>query len=608
VKALAAVVALAVFGLQLAAPGAPAQNDAPASCATDAFRDFAMHAGSNVDVWYDPGTEGGEAAAARVAGQIDGKIWPAFSGLLGRTPPPDDGQACFHGPDGKLDVYLTTARKVGPISVPRGTVAFAHPFSGEPCAAREPDYLVARPGAPRWVIAHELFHAFQAAYGRAQHCIFYHEWEEATATWAGDFVYRRDNIEHNHPGGIERPEINLDFWGYGTWVFPYYLTKKYNDPKIIRRIEEAGEVYPSDAHVDQAIPGGFRERFPEFALYAWNQAPLPRTDKIKRSFRQWDDIPHVPRPGKKPVKVRKLRLGGAKSRTEPWPARLRVLGRDYRHYSVVDDKLRYIRFDNPSSDPNFGVTAFVRLARKGWRVQTWTARNDVEFCRDYPDEDVRELIVAFSNAGYGGPLHADPKLKLERRCPGEAFLTLGGSGTVTRTFQDCDVPERTVLGSWRIQTRFPGLPYRIELGVPNGVASGAGTGGGALEADILPCTDLYSHETSQLTWEEADPVVDYDSGIELRLLRKGGGLDVEVYTGGFALGGDRTSVQPYGLGLTFSEFEDGGCKDIHGVIPPGAIHDKRITVAVSGRCEVTAGADPVVHSSSEASGTLTIRR
>ena len=40
-KALAVVVALAVLGLQLAAPGAPAQNDAPSSCDTEMFRTFA---------------------------------------------------------------------------------------------------------------------------------------------------------------------------------------------------------------------------------------------------------------------------------------------------------------------------------------------------------------------------------------------------------------------------------------------------------------------------------------------------------------------------------------------------------------------------------------
>jgi hypothetical protein len=151
----------------------------------------------------------------------------------------------------------------------------------------------------------------------------HHEWEEATATWAADFVYRRDNIEHNHPGGIARPEINLHFWGYATWVFPYYLTKKYRDPRIVRRIEEAGEAYPNDAHVDQAIPGGFEERFPEFALYAGNQAPLPRADRIKRSFRQWDDLRETPHPGKRAVKPRRLSLGGARRRIERWPVRLR---------------------------------------------------------------------------------------------------------------------------------------------------------------------------------------------------------------------------------------------------------------------------------------------
>ena len=71
-----------------------------------------------------PGSIRGAASAA----QIDGRIWPNSAALLGRVPPTDEAEPCFHGPDGKLDVYVTSSRQIGRLRIPRGAAAVASPF------------------------------------------------------------------------------------------------------------------------------------------------------------------------------------------------------------------------------------------------------------------------------------------------------------------------------------------------------------------------------------------------------------------------------------------------------------------------------------------------
>ena len=82
------------------------------------------------------------------------ETYPKFKALLRREPPSDKRERCFHGPDGKLDVYVTKAKRIGSFKMPKDVLAFVHPYvRAETCLPKKPVFAVvpARrpPGGPR---------------------------------------------------------------------------------------------------------------------------------------------------------------------------------------------------------------------------------------------------------------------------------------------------------------------------------------------------------------------------------------------------------------------------------------------------------------------------
>ena len=127
----------------------------------------------------------------RLASEIENTIWPRLHTLMGREPLSDAGVSCFHGIDDKLDIYMLRGKLDAYTKDP--AIGLTVPYTG--CKAR-PTYIVldTRSGVPRrWVLAHELMHAFQLAFDFRDGCNSYHDWNETTATWAEQYVYPRDN-------------------------------------------------------------------------------------------------------------------------------------------------------------------------------------------------------------------------------------------------------------------------------------------------------------------------------------------------------------------------------------------------------------------------------
>lgn len=392
----------------------PEQPRRPPFCMTAPLHHMShIGAGPGAMVAFDRDVRGDRAAAKRIAKMIRTRIYPRFKKLLGRTPPSDARERCYNGPDGRLDVYVTRDREIGDFLIPEGVRAFVHPFmSNRGCAPRKPVFALVAPNVRPAVLAHEIFHAFQAAYDVAEPCVRYGSWEEATATWAGDWVYPRDDVEHEQQEAFRYPRTPLSVQEYSAWVFARYLSEKLG-PGVIRRIEEAKEEQPDTEHVDAAIPGGLRARLPEFAVYAWNQAPLPKVPGIGASFRAWDRLPHKVR-----AERMQLSLGGARAaQQEVKTKRMRILAREYRDVTVTDDAIRRLTFVNPqAADPNVHVRALVQTADGRWAHENWDGRERVEYCRDVPEQDVRRIVLVMTRSSYQRGLVVTPRFELEDSC------------------------------------------------------------------------------------------------------------------------------------------------------------------------------------------------
>ncbi|HEX5616884.1 MAG TPA: hypothetical protein VFX51_00605 [Solirubrobacteraceae bacterium] len=403
---------LALLTLAAALAAVPSSADAARpkkQCMTGQFTDYKVMRAGSARVLY---ARGGRKAAAQIAGYVR-ETYPKFKALLHRTPPSDARERCFHGPNGKLDVYVTKAKRFGTLEPKEEAVAFVHPYvRDENCLPKKPVFAVVRPDARPAIVAHELWHAFQAAYATKGDCDDYSQWNEAMATWAGDYAYPTDDVEHSHDSALKRADVPLHFWGYATWVFPLYLSKTLGTD-VIRAIEESRERYPTDVHIDRAMPGGIRKRFPDFSLYAYNQAPAPA------SYTQWDRLATTP---SSPSKA--LARGD-----NPLPMEtLRVLSREYRRVRIDEPDLRKIEFHNPGAkDPDLHVRALVRRADGSWRSENWDGRTRVDFCRDQPGQDVREIILAYSNSSFGRRIKPVTRFQADTSCSLLRFKVLAAS-------------------------------------------------------------------------------------------------------------------------------------------------------------------------------------
>jgi hypothetical protein len=120
---------------------------------------------------------------------------------------------------------------------------------------------------------------------------------------------------------------------------------------------------------------------------------------------------------------------------------------------------------------------------------------------------------------------------------------------------------------WQLQATFE-LSGRIERGLPDPVDAARGAGTGSVEFDedlVTEETDcpVLEHSAHPLEWQEEG---DDETGLNLRLVPTGAGLEAEVRMGhfGFQIVGDpRGEVTPFGLGAGPDPFEEGVCREIH---------------------------------------------
>jgi hypothetical protein len=350
--------------------------------------------------WFHPEDA---QVANRIAGVID-YSWGELQKLMGKEPVPDGGdtKAC-RGGDDALDISL-----VDELSVPGMT------FALNGCSESPAAISLKRGGGPTTsTVVHELMHAFQFAFKVQGSCPEYGWWRDATAEWAVDYVYPKDNGEHPYARSFlwapDKPlELANSSHEYGAYVFPFFLARTFA-PRIVRSTWEAFASHKdslqaiNDVIQDTLGGNGFEENWPRFAFYNWNRPPVDY-------YSQWDSLacPDCARPGALDGSVGSsdteipVRLEGGSSKEFELTGTVAHLAARYVDFKFTDDDVRSVSFYNgfSSSDPtHYRVQALVKIGGQ-WRLEQWSNRKGVAYCRDVADERLEELVLILSNSRF----------------------------------------------------------------------------------------------------------------------------------------------------------------------------------------------------------------
>lgn len=222
-------------------------------------------------------------------------VWSTEVGAMGYRAPLADATSTDHGPDGKLDIYLTN---LGPQGL-YGYCTSDDPgltFTRSAYCVVDNNYTegIFRNHTPiqnlKVTLAHEFFHAVQFAYDIGEDTWLM----EGTATWMEDQVYDsiNDNRQYLQNSQLKYPWIPLDHsanccFQYGSWIWFRFLSETMG-PGVIQEIWNRADAAPGgpDDYSTQAISHvlathgtTFRKKFASFAV--WNKISRQRYSEGK---------------------------------------------------------------------------------------------------------------------------------------------------------------------------------------------------------------------------------------------------------------------------------------------------------------------------------------
>lgn len=436
-----------------------------------------------VRIWWDSANTDDAQLAAGLTGVADRALL-SFTGLLGRQPLPDGGSELpCRGGDDAIDVAFTDG-----ISQTVPYFPGTKEVSSYVLLQRKPQ------DGPVMTLVHELFHVFQYTYDVEEFGLHVdYKWlMEATAQWAQHYYSPEGNSgleQRAAPFFLDEPEKSLDETNkkreYGAYLFFLYLTEKFGDG-IMKSVWDATTGADALHAVDSAIPGGFRERWPEFALYNWNQ------DK-ENHYEQWDsltthaasrggmllapgrpdqhidlvvDLPHLSATYKHFTFTPEARsfafLNGITFNltTGPRPPLFSIEFGEQYQWSDRDDELRN------------AATVQVLIKKNGeWQTsEKWTEEQYKPFCRQKDDEKIDEIVLIFANSSLDSdatlqPVEKPPMLIVTNmgcKWDGEANFDLAGNleaavGDLKVTFEI----ERTPQDPMTYRDSFLGYPLAM---------------------------------------------------------------------------------------------------------------------------------------------------
>jgi hypothetical protein len=398
------VAALAVAGsilLLSSSPPAGASKGRVPACAqspkhTWGFEESASHP---FRIWFpeDRGSGAGkrnDAALARhLKEQMDEKIWPKLTRLMGTHPKADPQEICLVDNVGGKDNSLGNT-----IAAPG-----CNEVGEVPATILLLDTMDEKTASD--VLAHEFMHALQ--YALRVTCPGTWWWRESTGQWAEDYVYpdeftrnRAHEFTHHYFSTMDQPLPDKCGCAkdreYGSYVWPLYIARNLG-PNYIGEIWRAAEKAPLLEAMNSTLPGGLKKTWKRFALDAWNKDPV-------NYFQRWDG----------------LRDGAAKQFGDPIALKpgddlaLQDIGQvphlAARYYSFKPSQgVRTLsvtlptlyagdKFVGTKPDEHAAVQAIVEFSGGSAEVQDWTGHAHKDYCFALPHQHVTGLTLVFSNS------------------------------------------------------------------------------------------------------------------------------------------------------------------------------------------------------------------
>jgi hypothetical protein len=313
--------------------------------------------------------------------EAEDQIWPKLWQPFGRESLTDENESCFHGGDGKLDVYL--------LNRTNGTTkGEAIPYPG-PCS-QAPSFIVFYAGAEqptRWELAHEMTHAIQFAFP-LRSCADFNHFDEAVATWGGQYIYPHDDREHEFKWFAKEPGTPLADATYDGWIFPYALEQLYG-PGVMQRIYEQGATQSGMHAIDAGVPGGLAKAYPEFARLAWNHDP------VKPSFWEWDGFDPVPEDAGGEIVPEKVDPGAAGQTEVDLTQPYLPLSRAYKHLKFGPG-VTEVTMAIPQ-DADLHVDALIKYRDGTTETKDLSKRQLVGWCPEATGKQIDELVLVASD-------------------------------------------------------------------------------------------------------------------------------------------------------------------------------------------------------------------
>jgi hypothetical protein len=424
-------------------------------------------AGVNVVVWYLAANETSDAPkAAMLVQEYDSTIWPKLTTLMDRKPISDLGTGLVAETDPRYDILL--------IDMEDNKEGVTIPNTLNSCKMSSSHIYLSRNLPNRGLIAqaaHEFMHALQFSMPLAGSCVnTYYTTLEATAVWATNYVYPKNDWEHRYAkhylaGGWVNESYDYhppkpSLFRYGAYVLPLFLETRYG-PSIVKGIWDQAAVYNQELFaIDSAIgaatlqASSFQKEWPKFAAANWNRDALSKTywdkDILVDNVDQLDGDDTFA-----------LSAGGTGNLRHPVSVKhaaakyYRVVFSDAAVRSVVIVNGLNFKADTlnlPGWGSNLTFTGLDALARQGASLQVFLKVNGAwlngstdlsnvpwySVCRDDPAGKIDEMIIIYANAEISPSAPNYAALEARSENPGIFATNIGcrdwtGGLTMTRS-------------------------------------------------------------------------------------------------------------------------------------------------------------------------------